>query len=55
MKSNQKKSEIIKKEYKGFEETPQQKKKFSEMVIKEIMIQKKVSRDEAIKVLEAHN
>jgi NACalpha-BTF3-like transcription factor len=44
----------IKKEYKGFVETPAQTQKFTELVIKEIMVQKQVSRDEAIKILEAH-
>jgi NACalpha-BTF3-like transcription factor len=44
----------IKKEYKGYVETPQQTQKFSELVIKEIMVQKQVSREEAIKILEAH-
>lgn len=43
-----------KKEYVGFVETPQQQKKFTELVIKEIMVQKNVTRDEAIKTLESH-
>lgn len=43
-----------KKEYKGFVETPKQEKKFTELVIKEIMVQKQASREEAIKILEAH-
>lgn len=43
-----------KKEYVGFVETPKQEKKFTELVIKEIMVQKNVTRDEAIKILDKH-
>jgi NACalpha-BTF3-like transcription factor len=44
-----------KKEYKGFVESTKKEKKFTELVIKEIMVQKQVSRDEAIKILEEHS